>query len=96
MRGWIIAGAYVVGAFATFGYTFNETYVEPVKIECGVRPDIMKDYAGNRAWYDCEMNRIDVKYNPRSNAAFVGFISTYKAIAWPIYWAGRGAIEVFR
>lgn len=93
MRGWIIAGAYVIGAFATFGYTFNETYVEPVKIECGVKPDIMNDYAGNRAWYDCKMNRI---MSRSSDSTSVAFQSGFKAVYWPIYWAGRGAIEVFK
>lgn len=94
MRGAIAIAVYVVAGFLTFGHVFNANYVAPTPvIDCGDKPDVLKDYEGNRAWYDCERKRIDAKYSGTTYFE-AAFPAVYAAIGWPVYWGGKLAIKV--
>lgn len=88
----LLIAAYMVGAFLTFGHVFNANYEPPTQAApCGWKPDVIANPDGNRKWWDCRMEEVN---SQRVDALDAGVLGTISAVAWPAYWAGRGAILV--
>ena len=89
----LLAAAYVVGGFLTFGHVFNQNHVAPTPVvECGDEPGIIGSPEW-RAYSRCERANVAAKYSGTTRFE-AGFPAVYAGMFWPVYWGGWLAVEV--
>jgi hypothetical protein len=88
----LIAAGYAIAAFLTFGYVFNENYVEPTPVvDCGVVPKVMSgDWD---AYWNCRKSNIEA-IGSGTTKFDAGFPAAYAAVLWPLYWGAHLGIKV--